>query len=130
MVSFFAAARRMVLVAGPVLLLGALPDRSEVTVRLTSSRTVDPQLLFLHPGEKVEWKNAAGIPLSVVGDPDLALHRIDIEPPAPPEPFHSGVLAPGGSFRHTFALEGVYRYVCPEEEDHGMNGTIIVQRGP
>ena len=67
---------------------------------------------------------------AVVGDPHLALHRSDIEPPSPPEPFHSDDLGPGQSFRRTFTLEGVYRYVCPHHEEQGMNGTVIVQGGP
>jgi len=102
--------------------------RATVTVRMTAAHAFEPRVVTVRPGDEVLWTNDDRAVHSVVGDPWLALHRIDVEPPAPPEPFHSEDLGPGRSYRRTFELEGVYRYVCPHYEEEGMNGTVLVER--
>lgn len=111
------------------LLPGSRPAPGDVVVRMTSGHTFNPPVVFLEPGGAVVWKNEDQARHTLIGDPALALHRIDIEPPSPPEPFHSEAVPPGATFRRSFWLEGVYRYVSLEEEDRGMIGTIIVERG-
>jgi plastocyanin len=103
--------------------------REEVVVRMTRDHRFDPQVVTIRPGDSVLWKNEDPSVHSVVGDPFLALHRSDIEPPSPPEPFHSEDLSAGQSFSRTFTIEGVYRYVCLHHEEQGMNGTVIVKSG-
>lgn len=99
-----------------------------VAVRMTAAHAFEPRVVTIRPGDEVVWTNDDRAVHAVVGDPWLALHRIDVEPPAPPEPFHSEDLGPGRSYRRTFELEGVYRYVCPHHEEEGMNGTVLVER--
>lgn len=108
---------------------GAAASAGAVVVRMTADRTFEPQVVTVRVGDEVVWRNDDREVHSVVGDPLLALHRIDIEPPSPPEPFHSGDVAPGGSFSWKFSLAGVYRYVCRHHEEQGMNGTVIVKDG-
>ena len=132
--------RRSVLVGFAVpaglFLLGFIPGippaivGSTVTVRMTAEHSFEPQIVTIRPGDEVVWKNEGQSTHSVVGDPLLAAHRIDIEPPAPPEPFHSEDVEPGRSYSRRFTLEGVYRYVCRHHEEEGMNGTVIVKPGP
>src|SRR5579863_342608 len=105
---------------GPRGVSPAAPSQS-VVVRMTTNLTFEPQVVTVRIGDEVVWQNEDHAVHSVVGDPLLALHRIDIEPPAPPEPFHSGDIAPGERFRRVFSLPGVYRYVCRYHEEHGMN---------
>src|SRR4029079_2457052 len=107
--------------------LPPFPARDQVVVRMTPDHRFDPPVVTIRPGDTVLWKNEDRAVHSVVGDPFLALHRIDIEPPSPPEPFHSEDLQAGHSFSRTFTLEGVYRYVCLHHEEQGMNGTVIVK---
>lgn len=102
-------------------------ERERVVVRMTQDHRFDPQVVTIRPGDTVHWKNEDQSVHSVVGDPFLALHRNDIEPPSPPEPFHSEDLKAGQSFSRTFTIEGVYRYVCLHHEEQGMNGTVIVK---
>jgi plastocyanin len=94
---------------------------------MTRDHAFLPQVLTIRVGDEVVWKNEDHSVHSVVGDPLLALHRIDIEPPAPPEAFHSEDIEPGQAYTHRFALEGTYRYVCLHQEEQGMNGTILVK---
>ncbi|HLY09356.1 MAG TPA: plastocyanin/azurin family copper-binding protein [Planctomycetota bacterium] len=100
------------------------------TVDLIPSHSFHPQVVQIRPGDSVVWRNRDQTAHTVVGDPLRALHRIDIEPPSPPKPFHSDEIEPGGTYQNTFTLEGVYRYVCIHHEDEGMNGTVIVERDP
>lgn len=105
-------------------LFGHLPG--PVVVRMTKDHRFDPQVITLRAGEEVVWKNEDDTVHSVVADPLLVAHRSDVEPPAPPEPFHSEDVEPGKSYRRGFSLDGVYRYVCVHHEEQGMNGTVIV----
>jgi plastocyanin len=99
---------------------------STTTVRMTREHSFEPQVILVFPGDEVVWQNDDHAVHSVVSDILLVHHRSDVEPPAPPEPFHSDDLAPGQSYRRVFTLEGVYRYVCLHHEEVGMNGTVIV----
>lgn len=124
-------ARLRWLACGTVLavLLPGATFRGAVTVRMTSEHAFLPQAVTVGVGDEVIWKNDDRDVHSVVGDPLLALHRIDVEPPAPPEPFHSEDIPPGGIYSRKFTMEGVYRYVCLHHEEQGMNGTVIVGPG-
>jgi plastocyanin len=104
-------------------------SRKQIVVRMTQDHRFDPQVVTIRPGDTVLWKNEDQSVHSVVGDPFLALHRNDIEPPSPPEPFHSDDLKAGQSYSRAFTIEGVYRYVCLHHEEQGMNGTVIVKPG-
>jgi plastocyanin len=108
-------------------LLGGAPSSPPVRVRMTSQHEFEPQVVIVRPGDDVLWSNEDREVHSVVADPWLALHREDIEPPSPPEAFHSADLRPSQSFRRTFTRIGVYRYVCRHHEEQGMNGTVIVR---
>jgi len=106
------------------------PFASErIFVRMTQDHRFDPRVVTIRSGDSVLWKNEDQSVHSVVGDPSLALHRSDIEPPSPPEIFHSEDLDAGQSFSRTFTIPGVYRYVCLHHEEQGMNGTVIVKSG-
>jgi plastocyanin len=108
--------------AGPA----AAASGPAASVRMTPDHAFLPQVVTIRVGDEVVWKNDDREVHFVVGDPLLALHRLDIEPPAPPEPFHSEDIQPGASYARKFTMEGVYRYVCLRHEEHGMNGTVIV----
>jgi plastocyanin len=105
---------------------GAAPRRA-FSVRMTPDQAFVPQVLSVREGDVVVWKNEDHRVHSVIGDPLLALQRIDVEPPAPPEPFHSEDVGPGATYAREFTMAGIYRYVCLHHEEQGMNGTVIVQ---
>lgn len=101
-----------------------------VRVIITPDDTFEPQVVTIYSGEDVEWQNATQSVRTIIGDPLRALHRSDIEPPSPPESFHSDPIGAGRGFQKRFGIAGVYRYVCLEREGKGMNGTIIVKIPP
>ncbi len=41
-------------------------------------------------------------------------------------PFDSGNIEEDGTFSHTFAAKGTYKYICKFHEAMGMVGTVIV----
>jgi plastocyanin len=118
------------------LLLGLLPPvdhprpGSGIVVTMTGDDTFEPQVVTIYSGEDVEWRNAAPSVRTIIGDPLRASHRSDVEPPSPPEPFHSDPIEPGRSFQRRFTIAGAYRYVCFEREGKGMNGTVLVKGRP
>src|SRR5579863_5751741 len=97
-----------------------------VVIVLERNRTFSPNVVTIHCGEEVVWKNDGTTSVAIIGDPLRAKFEIDIQPPAPPEPFHSDQIAPGEVFSRRFTLDGVYRYVSDRYEDEGMNGVLIV----
>jgi plastocyanin len=104
----------------------AAPRRRPAVIRMTQDHQFLPQVVTIVRGEAVVWENEDERVHDVIGDPLLARHRSDIMPPSPPVPFHSGDIEPGARFRHSFPLAGIYRYVCRDHEEQGMNGTVIV----
>lgn len=100
------------------------PDR--VVIVLERNRTFSPQVVTIRCGEEVVWRNEGATSVAIIGDPLRATFESDIQPPAPPEPFHSGAIAPGATFSRRFTLDGVYRYVSDRYENEGMNGVLIV----
>ena len=118
------------------LVLGLLPPVDPprpgpgVVVTLTADDEFKPQVVTISSGDEIEWRNASPSVRTIIGDPLRASHRSDIEPPSPPEPFHSDPIEPGRGFQHRFTMAGVYRYVGLEREGKGMNGVVIVKARP
>jgi len=68
-----------------------------------------PSMVFVHPGETVEWYNQGSAHHTVTSDDGA---------------FDSGVISPGGEYSETFNTPGTYRYHCEIHEN--MHGTILV----
>jgi plastocyanin len=68
----------------------------------------DPQSLDVHRGDAVTWSNAGQTTHNVKGTG-----------------FFSGALEPGGTYRHTFAKPGTYRYLCTLHPTL-MRGVVVV----
>ncbi len=86
-----------------------------------------PTTIQIVAGQTVEWKNQGEVSHSVSDDPAGAWDPLDAMRPAGAHPFNSGSIMPGGSFRHTFAEPGRYRYFCRTHEADRMVGEVIVQ---
>jgi plastocyanin len=91
-------------------------------VRMTDNFMFEPASVTIRAGETVEWRNASRFRHSVTADP--AQGRAVLPPGA--QPFASGELAPGQSFRRTLTAPGTYRYFCTPHEGIGMQGEIKV----
>lgn len=70
---------------------------------------MDPAVVTVKPGDKVEWRNK-----------DLVPHTATA-----PRVFDSGQIDPGKSWTWTAKTRGRHGYVCTYHP--GMQGTVIVQ---
>jgi plastocyanin len=86
-----------------------------------------PKHVKITVGQSVEWNNTAALEThTVTNDPALVKSAGDVSLPAGAQPFNSGDLKPGQTFRHTFTVPGTYRYVCIPHESMGMSGEVEV----
>jgi plastocyanin len=86
----------------------------------------EPSRVTIAVGQAIEWKNNTGDPHTVTLAPDRALVPADAGLPAGAQPFDSGTVPAGMSYRHTFTTPGTYRYFCTLHEGNGMVGEVVV----
>ena len=123
-----------------VLLVGLLgpgecsADENESTatanVRMTDGLRFKPARLVVHAGDSVEWMNTSSVPHTVTADARRAAKGKEVVLPPGAAPFDSGMIPPGGSYRHTFTVPGTYKYICVPHAELGMTGEVIVQPRP
>lgn len=100
---------------------------ADATVRMTNQLRFQPERITVQQGDTVEWRNPSDYVHTVTANSELAADAAHVQLPQQAEPFHSGNIRPGGTFRHTFEQPGTYQYVCLPHEDQGMIGTVIVE---
>jgi plastocyanin len=112
------------------------PARTSAAAPATGAPTVDmagellvfkPATIKIKAGQTVEWKNSSAEVHTVTADPTHAMNAHDVELPKGVQPFDSGYMNPGTTFKHTFTTPGTYRYVCVLHEEQGMIGEVIVE---
>jgi plastocyanin len=82
-----------------------------------------PSHLVVAPGTTVTWHNSDQAEHTVTSG-----GRPDPDTPGKPDGRFSGKLADsGGTFSHTFASAGIYRYFCALHTGSGMTGTVTVR---
>ena len=86
----------------------------------------EPTLIKIKVGDSVEWENTGNEVHHATSDPSLAIKPAEVTNPPGAEPFDSGFLRPGETFRHIFTVPGEYKYTCVVHEAKGMIGTIVV----
>lgn len=107
---------------------GPQPASRDVTVvDMNNALRFVPDQIRIKAGGTVEWRNVQSFPHSVTADPTKAANPANVALPAGAEPFNSGRIDGGKSWRHTFTVAGVYRYFCIPHEGAGMLGTVIVE---
>ena len=99
-----------------------------VTIKMLDVPAVfQPGAVTIKVGDTVEWVNVGNEVHHATTDPSMAVSGNDVGSPQGAEPFDSGFIKPGASFRHTFKVAGTYRYACAVHETSGMIGKIIVK---
>ncbi|PPJ23294.1 plastocyanin/azurin family copper-binding protein [Nocardia nova] len=84
---------------------------ASVTVRVEDMK-FSPEAVTVQAGDTVTWKFSDKVPHAIQGIGDAAM----------------GINSPiftGGEWSHTFAVPGVYRYLCPLHPE--MRGTVTVR---
>ncbi len=99
---------------------------TEFEVLLTDDLRFVPDTLRVPAGTTVLWRNTGTMIHTVTADPAAVRNPDRISLPPGAEPFDSGILRGGESFRHTFTVSGTYVYECSPHEMVGMRGVIIV----
>ncbi len=87
------------------------PQPASVTVHVEDMK-FSPDTVTVQAGDTVTWKFSDKVPHAVQGIGDAAM----------------GINSPiftGGEWSHTFAVPGVYRYLCPLHPE--MRGTVTVR---
>jgi plastocyanin len=87
-----------------------------------------PSSAVVKVGQPVEWVNAGSGVHSVSTDRATAANPASIELPKDATPFDSGFIPAGAAFDYTFAVPGIYRYVCIPHERAGASGRITVKK--
>lgn len=86
-----------------------------------------PDTVTITTGETVEWVNESKLTHTVTADPTKAAKAANVTLPDGAEPFDSGDVAPGETYRRTFTVPGTYGYFCVPHEAAGMTGTVVVK---
>jgi plastocyanin len=97
---------------------------------MTDDLTFEPARVVVHAGDTVEWQNTSSVPHTITADARRAAEGKEVILPPGATPFNSGVIAPGGSYRHAFTVPGTYKYICVPHADFGMTGELMVQPRP
>jgi plastocyanin len=82
-------------------------------VEMTETLAFEPAQITVRAGDTVEWRNPSALPHTVTADPERVADPENVQLPEGAEPFDSGDIPPGETFRYTFEVPGQYRYVCP-----------------
>ena len=127
-----AALACLALLAGSLLAIATAKSMAAkpmiVVEMLDAPPSFQPVRTTIKAGDTVEWKNDGAQLHHVTTDPAAALKKGDVANPPGAQPFDSGFLKPGESFKETFSVPGIYRYTCAVHEAKGMNGEVIVEK--
>ena len=86
----------------------------------------EPEMVHIHAGQTVQWRNTALITHSVTDDKSVAEDPNDASIPAGATAFKSGDIPAGEVYSTSFTVPGTYKYFCTHHEGDGMVATVIV----
>ena len=99
---------------------------TSASVSMTDALKFEPATVTVARGGTVTWTNSSATMHTVTDDPSKAANKADAALPSGAQPWDSGTINPGQTFRHTFDTPGTYKYFCTPHEAAGMVATIIV----
>jgi plastocyanin len=98
----------------------------DVEVLMTPELVFSPATVEIDVGQAVLWRNTSAFAHTSTADVSIADDPSHVQLPSGAQPWHSGLVPAGGTFRRTFDVPGTYRYFCQPHEAQEMVGTIIV----
>ena len=88
---------------------------------MTNTFAFSPETIRIPLGGIVEWRNTSIVTHTVAAAPSRIMDPEQVALPAEAEPFSSGEIGRGQTWRHTFTVPGTYRYAClPHHDMFGM----------
>ena len=121
------AAALAVMVATPRASRGEQGGEVGAEVGMTNALDYEPATVTIRAGQTVLWRNTSDLVHTVTADDELATDDDHVRLPEGAEPFGSGRMEPGATYRRTFAVPGRYTYFCIPHEASGMIGHIVVE---
>ena len=106
---------------------GPTSQAAGIIVTMTDDDVFVPAKITIEAGTTVVWHSVSTDVHDVTTDPTKAMDPTDVSSPAGVAPFASGDLKQGATFKHTFTVPGVYKYVCAQHEAMGMTGEVDVK---
>ncbi|MBM4029867.1 MAG: plastocyanin [Planctomycetes bacterium] len=94
---------------------------------MTNQLRYTPEEVTVTVGQTVVWTNTSSMSHTVTADPARAKDPSHVRLPEGAQPFDSGDMPPGATFRHTFEVPGEYVYFCIPHEAAGMVGRVNVR---
>lgn len=99
-------------------------------VSITNGFVFEPRVVHIQPGQTVEWRNASLVTHDVTLDPGKAPRSGYVILPPGTEPFASGDVGRGATYRMTFPHPGIYSYTDTHYSWLGMGGAVEVRSQP
>jgi len=97
-------------------------------VAMDDRMTFVPTTLVVKLGDRVTWRNESDSMVhTATADAAEVRDPANVHLPQGAAAWHSGPIAPGQSWSHTFETRGEYRYCCVPHELVGMVGTVTVE---
>jgi plastocyanin len=124
----FTGAAILAAVAVTSLHFAVAEDEAVAEVEMTGDLQFSPARVHIPVGGTVVWTNTSDTVHTVTADPDLARRPGSVRLPDGAEPFDSGPVEAGGSYRHQFTTPGEYTYFCRPHEGADMIGHVVVER--
>jgi plastocyanin len=100
--------------------------QAAAVVRMKGGRFL-PVRVSISAGQTVEWVNQSSEPHTITTDPAKAMSVDNVALPENAAPFNSGYIPAGHSFRQTFTVPGIYKYICTVHEGQGMVAVVEVR---
>ncbi len=98
-----------------------------VVIRMTDDLRFDPENPAITVGDTVVWIIEGALPHTSTDKPGTAGVDEHTILPEGAEPWDSGLLDPGETYRTVLTVTGDYTYVCLLHEAAGMVGRLTVQ---
>jgi plastocyanin len=118
---------------GPALVPPATTYSRPVVVTISGNLAprLSPSRVSIRTGQTVEWLNSSAALQEIIANPARETKLSSAPLPAGVNPFDSGFLRHGHSFRYHFSVPGVYRYFCKVnslDNSPMAVGEVVVER--
>jgi plastocyanin len=99
----------------------------KLVIRMSDNMRFAPETPAISVGDTVVWINDGGMEHTTTNVPGKAAVNEHNILPSDADPWDSGELTPGATFRQVFTTRGEYTYLCTLHEAAGMVAHLTVR---